>query len=664
MLQCKILFSKAQSSTMPRILNRIGLVILLMADVAFPLASAQEAHGDRLFLEAREAFRLGRRARLETLAADLNTQGHILADYADYYLLRQGLEKLEDDAPVQAFILRQGKSYLGERMRADWIKTLVDRGNWQEAARQASRLVAPDQETRCLALLARIRLRQPDALAEGRALWGALGDGSGGCQSLMLGLETHMTPEQRWVRIRFLFELNRLKPARSMLLALPQGPDARQLNVMLDKPAVWLTRLAPGRPNDRATRGLVALAMQRLARNDPAFAAGQMERWGASLDADERAWVWGQIGLQGALRHMDAASVWFARSHPAQLSRDGAEWRVRAALRRKDWVAVRAAIEDMPSELREKPEWIYWLGRASKAFNRKDEARQLFARLSGQPHFYGNLADEELGNAVVVPPLAKAVQPAELAAARANPGLNRALAFFRLDLRLEGLREWNWTVRAMNDRALLAAAELARQNQVYDRAIQAADRTQSQHDYRLRFLSPFLEQVRPVAREQGVDDAWVYGLIRQESRFILSAKSSVGASGLMQLMPATARWVARKIGLADYDPRRVQEPEINLRLGTAYMRMVLEALDGHFLLASAAYNAGPGRARKWRADGPLEGAIYAETIPFDETRDYVKKVMSNTLYYALLFDGKSAPLYARLGSVAGRNASARPVNLP
>jgi soluble lytic murein transglycosylase len=146
--------------------------------------------------------------------------------------------------------------------------------------------------------------------------------------------------------------------------------------------------------------------------------------------------------------------------------------------------------------------------------------------------------------------------------------------------------------------------------------------------------------------------------MRQESRFITSAKSNVGASGLMQLMPATAKWVAKKIGIKNYDHARVNDTETNVLLGTSYMRMVMENLDNHPVLASAAYNAGPGRAKKWRADRPLEGAIYAETIPFSETRDYVKKVMSNSVYYSVLFTGKPDSLKTRLGVVASRSPEA------
>ena len=156
-----------------------------------------------------------------------------------------------------------------------------------------------------------------------------------------------------------------------------------------------------------------------------------------------------------------------------------------------------------------------------------------------------------------------------------------------------------------------------------NRAINTADNTGQQHDFNLRYLSPYIEQVRPQAKSLGLDDAWVYGLMRQESRFITTAKSVVGASGLMQLMPATAKWVAKKIGIADYNHGRVNDLETNVTLGTNYLKIVLDELYSHQALASAAYNAGPGRPRRWRDVRPMEAAVFAESIPFNETRDYV-----------------------------------------
>jgi soluble lytic murein transglycosylase len=228
------------------------------------------------------------------------------------------------------------------------------------------------------------------------------------------------------------------------------------------------------------------------------------------------------------------------------------------------------------------------------------------------------------------------------------------MKFYQLNLRPQGNSEWNFTLRGMTDRQLLAAADWARRNQVFDRAVNTADRTRSEHDFAVRFLAPFYDTMESQAKAVGLHLDWVYGLIRQESRFILGARSSAGASGLMQLMPGTARYVAKKIGLANYRPDQVTDMDTNLLLGTNYLRLVLDQLQNTELLATAAYNAGPGRPRAWRAlqAKPLEGAIFAETIPLSETRDYVKKVMSNAVYYGLLFDpAKPQSLKGRIGVI-------------
>jgi soluble lytic murein transglycosylase len=412
-------------------------------------------------------------------------------------------------------------------------------------------------------------------------------------------------------------------------------------------------------------RELAALAIQRLARNDPRMAADQLEKIGGSMKSGEKAWAWSQIGRQAAQRHLPEAMEWYRLAGDAPLSDEAAEWKVRAALRVQDWGSVRASIERMPPALAAQPAWVYWLGRAYRAGGRLEDANTLFAKIAGQPDFYGSLANDELGRSTMTPPKASPPSREELAQVSAIPGVRRAQAFFRLNLRSEGSKEWSWALRSMSDRELLAASEIAVRAGNYDRAIAAADRTRNEHDYSLRYLAPYGDQVRPAARNQALDDAWVYGLMRQESRFISSARSNVGASGLMQLMPATAKWVANKIGLKDFQPARVNDTETNVLLGTTYMRLVLESLDNHPVLASAAYNAGPGRARRWRAERPLEGAIYAETIPFSETRDYVKKVMSNSVYYAALFDGKPQTLKNRLGVIAPRTGGeARIDDLP
>jgi soluble lytic murein transglycosylase len=202
----------------------------------------------------------------------------------------------------------------------------------------------------------------------------------------------------------------------------------------------------------------------------------------------------------------------------------------------------------------------------------------------------------------------------------------------------------------------MAAAEFGRQRGHLDRMVNTSDRTRGEHDYLQRYPSPYADRLQPVAKAQGLDPAWVYGLIRQESRFITDARSSVGASGLMQIMPGTAKWIAQKMGVRDFNPGQINELETNLQFGTFYLKTVFDGLEQSPALASAGYNAGPGRPKSWRGtlDRSVEGAIFAEIIPFTETRGYVKAVLANaTVYSSVLNGGGEVPsLKALLGTVA------------
>ena len=244
--------------------------------------------------------------------------------------------------------------------------------------------------------------------------------------------------------------------------------------------------------------------------------------------------------------------------------------------------------------------------------------------------------------------------------AQAHAGLQRALRMIALGLRPEGVREWNFSLRGMTERELLAAAQFACEREVWDRCINTSERTRSQVLPAQRYPTPFREEVLAASRAIGLDAALVYGLIRQESRFILDARSHVGASGLMQLMPETARWTARKIGL-EWKPELITDRAVNLRLGTTYLKLVLDDFGGSLAMAAAAYNAGPSRPRRWREAAVLEPAAWAESIPFNETRDYVKKVLANaTVYSAVLRPEATPTLRSRLGGPIGPRDAGTP----
>lgn len=396
-------------------------------------------------------------------------------------------------------------------------------------------------------------------------------------------------------------------------------------------------------------------ALQRLAKQSPDLASVHWAKLAIYFPLNEQQYFYSWLAYEAARKLDKRAPQWYKLAGDIPLSELQSSWRVRAALRELDWTEVLASINAMNTQLQREGAWRYWKARALQALGSPLEARNLFAPLSVEYNFYGQLAGDEL-NTPVMSATAPAYKPSKEAVAEMleMPGVRRTLALYRMSLGSDALEEWRWLLRNFNDRELLTAAEIARSYEMYDRAIGAAEKTVNLHDFSMRYLAPYRDVLQEHIRENGLDEAWVFGLMRQESRFVTNAKSNVGAAGLMQIMPATARWVAKKLGLKSYRNQLIHQLDTNLRLGTYYMKTVLSQFDDSPVLASAAYNAGPGRARQWRGSQPLEGAIYAETIPFDETRDYVKKVMSNTMYYAYQFGSAPRSLKQRMGIITGK----------
>lgn len=636
-----------------------ALVLVACGLAAAPASLAQaQAARDEAVLEAADAFRLRDAARLGRAAAA--ARGHLLEPYVDYWQLVLRLDDATREQ-IRAFLTRNRDAYVADRLRAEWIRQLGRRQDWAGVVAEAGGVLEDDAESGCWIMQA--RWRQGDALqvALARPFFDQVRGVPDGCIPLVEQLiqSGQITRAQVWERARNLLDAGQTAAAARTLAWLPPGEQIEfgQLQQVSANPRAFLDR---GKYDlaTRPGRELVLFALGRLARNDPAETAGWFERqWAPKLAASDAAYVYAQLALAGARRHMPEAIVWYARADALPLPEEYLAWRVRIALRHAKWLEVRNAIAKMPVAQKNDATWVYWLARAQRELGHADDATDLFNRIASQPNFYGKLAAEELGRAVSVPPVGHVPSAEDVDAIAKERGLRRALALYRLDLRMEALREWNFSIRGWDDKRLLAAAELARRNEVWDRAINTADRTAALHDYNLRFLAPYRPLFSEFAKQQNIEESWVLGLVRQESRFIPTVKSSAGAAGLMQLMPGTARMVARRIGVKDFRWNDVTDPELNIKLGTSYMREVLDGLDGHPLLASAAYNAGPGRAQRWRGDTPLEGAIYAETIPFNETRDYVKKVMSNTMYYAALAPAggaESRTLKARLGTITPR----------
>jgi soluble lytic murein transglycosylase len=632
------------------------LVLLFLCAVISAAAAAAGKDDD--FLAAREAFRIGDNRKLALYAKRL--EGHVLEPYVVYWLLRQRLEEASPEE-IRGFLAANKDSLLSERLRSDWLKQLGRNQQWELFDAELPALVNQDIEITCYSLQSRMRL-DTHALREARPLWFVARDLPESCNPLFnaLAAEKMLSADDLWTRIRLALEAGQVGLARHVAGFLPaaQAPDSRLLTTISSNPAAYLDK-QNFELKSRAGRETAMFAVHRLARTSPAQAATHWGRLESRFNEEERTYVWGLIGYYGAMRHHAEALSWYSRAGD-NLSDLQLAWKARAALRARNWPEVLAAVEAMTSKESSEASWRYWKARALKATGRSEEAEAILKPLAAEYNFYGQLAIEELGGRITSPAVAFKPGAEDLRAAGQLPGLQRALALYRLNLRFDAIREWNWAIRGMDDKQLLAAAEIAVRNGIYDRAINTADRTVELHDFNLRYLAPYREVLKARTDQMGLDEAWVYGLIRQESRFQADVKSRVGASGLMQLMPATAKWVAGKLGLKDWRWSEVTEVDTNVSLGTYYLRHVYDTLDSQPVLASAAYNAGPGRARVWRPDIAIEGAAYAETIPFNETRDYVKRVMSNATYYAHVFGQQVHSLKQRLGTIGPRSRALEP----
>jgi len=674
-----------------RILTPLLAVVLLFCAAA---PARAQSPADEVLLSMHQAFRKGDRAQLTRLLPQ--AAGHPLEAWAAYWELKARLEVASDDE-VQAFLERWKGTYQEDRLRNDWLLLLGQRRDWPRFRDTLSGFrMRDDPNVRCYALLVdALRGNAPqDAGAQVLGRWDAQRRTSDGCASAAAQLlaDGRIKPLDIWRKARLSAESSR--PAASREAVQVVAPEwLAAFDRAFGAPTKYLTlaggaakpgaaakgkrsashKTAPARHEQAPIKHpgeLVTLALVRLAMSDYSGAAELLrDTWGAHLSEEERNWVWGVIGRQAAVSLSSDAMTYFGKvTRDGDLSDDMLAWKARAALRAGQFTLVRRAIDAMSEAARGDSTWVYWKARSLAADQGNPEhqaqARALYQSIAGTSGFYEQLALEELGQRVSVAPAPAPLTPEEKAAARANPGLDRALYAIQIGLRPEGVREWNYTTNlhtpgGMNDRELLAAADFACSRQVWDRCINTSERTKGFIDTDQRFPMPFESAVRRRTAEIGLDPAYVYGLVRQESRFIMDARSHVGASGLMQVMPATARWTAKKIGLTGFTPDQLSDQDTNITLGTAYLKLALDDFDDSMALAAAAYNAGPRRPRSWRNGPVLDAAIWAENIPFTETRTYVKKVLANTVNYAAILTGQPQSLRARLGKVGPRGAEDR-----
>ncbi|MDO8285981.1 MAG: transglycosylase SLT domain-containing protein [Rhodoferax sp.] len=652
------------------ILTSIALIGAYIVSIPAP-ANAQtreSSRADSTILEMAQLYKQRDRRRLSALLPQV--RGHALEPWAAYWDLSARLDEA-GPTEIQEFFTRFNGSYQEDRLRAELLLKMGRDRDWVGFNREYPLYrMNDDKSVRCYALLAEHLASGIDNTAQVKDVWLGVKEADEGCASAAEQLlKDHTTSSAMvWQRARLGMENDRLRVV-TQAVGIVSPRSVQTVNNIYLNPGKYLNdKLTAIQPR---TRELVSLALIRQAYLDPAEAAQEIDklRWRAQLTQEERSWIWGVIGKRAAQKLSSDAPDYFARGQAPAMHEDHLAWQVRAALRAGRWSQVLSATGAMAEPQRSDPAWTYWRARALLAQGTNESTRaqalQLLEGIASGRGFYEQLALEELGQRITAAEKPAPLTPEEKEAARLNPGLNRALYAINLGLRAEGVREWNYTTNlhvrgGMDDRALLAAADMACRHEVWDRCINTSERTKAVVDAEQRFPMPFKAAVVVRASQIGLDPAYVYGLIRQESRFIMDAKSGVGASGLMQVMPATAKWTAKKIGLTNFQPHQITDRDTNIAIGTGYLKLVLDSFDGSMPLAAAAYNAGPGRPRNWRGQsgGPvLEAAIWAENVPFNETRDYVKKVLANTTNYAALITGQPQSLKARLGSIGPKDAT-------
>lgn len=638
-------------------MGRAALALLLSTALSADAAPAAPPADADLAVQARDAWVKRDRKRLAGLVEAARAQNHPLAGWVEYFDLNARLSEVRQPE-MDAFYARYPGSYVEDRLRNDWLLELGHRRDWSGFKRDhASYQMRDDREVACYALLADQMSGSKIAVADARAAWMTQKDGDEGCQQLaaaMVDAEL-FNPDTLWAKARLATEQSRPRAVRQAVALLGSKALDQKLAELQDNAGRYLTRKARTSPRPEAE--LTTLALARVAANDPSQAGDLVRDKWSKLPADLQAWLWVQIGRQSALRLQDDALAAFARAEKLApdlgWTDETLAWQARAALRAKQPATALRAIERMSAAEQRDPAWAYWKAKATRQQGDQAAARAQLTTVAASPlNYFGRLAAEELGLPTPLPAAPAPLTADERRAARSHPGLTRALQLIALGLRSEGVREWNFSLRGMGDRALLAAAQEACDREVWDRCINTSERTKAEIDMAQRYPTPHRTELQREAQASGIDPAYVYGLIRQESRFVLDARSHVGAAGLMQVMPATAKWTARKAGL-NYNAELMHDRDFNLRIGTQYLKLVLDRVEGAQALAAAAYNAGPGRLSRWR-DGPvLDAAIWAENIPFNETRDYVRKVLLGGAIYAQVMGLPATSLRERLGRTIG-----------
>ena len=642
---------------------RISAVSTLLSCALGVSSQTQAADSD--FLAAQRAAKSGDLTALDMYRQQMRDS--VLAPYPEYWQLNNNLVTQSPEA-IKSFLDRYPNAAMSEKLLGDYIEVKARAGDFYSTKQLTARLTNPDANETCAVALSNAANGDILTLSALRAdVWLTTGKITDLCAAVADQLLTSplMTDDDRVQRLRTLLRAGQVSRALIVASRLNISLDSSKLASIAASPQVYLIDTANATMQDQM---YYLYAIARLASDNPDAAEAQLTRNSDRLPAATLQYGYRILAMNYATNTnkygFDQRVVtWFNRSVGLGFSDEEAEAYARISLRFSEWNSLMRALDAMSIEKQNERVWRYWFARATE--QRADPqaqqvAKTFYTALATEDDYYGLLARDRIG--LKFNQLAPPYSPTAADYQRLKNDLNFQRAFTLHAINADAdfaNREWNWAVRQaynhQDDGMLIAAADQANQISWFDRAIYAAERTTNLHNDRLRYLTPFRDLTERYSLQVGLDPAWVYGLIRQESRFLIKAKSNVGAGGLMQVMPSTARWVAKRMG-EPFEASQLSDMTTNIRYGTFYLNHIYGQLGSQPVLATAGYNAGPLRAKRWQPiSAPLASDQYTETIPFSETRNYVKQVMTNAVHYGLIFNQGGQSISKRMGTIPSQN---------
>ncbi|MCJ8146943.1 lytic transglycosylase domain-containing protein [Acinetobacter sp. A3.8] len=624
---------------------KLSIQSLVIATIAGCGNTPSEA-SDEMF---REAFRVSSSGNVALLDQYQHAmQDSVLSYYPEYWKLNQNLA-LQPSATIVSFARRYPQSAMAEKLSADYVEEKVRAGDFASAAPVLSYVTNADDAEACA--IAQVRARTGDSLvlAEFKnKVWLTTDSQPESCNGLArIMLDSPlMTSQDRKQRLFTMLRAGNSGHAFAMANKMGAPLSLTQMNQIQANPMGYLLSAPKVIAQDHA---YLIFALGRLADSDLNNAISMVDRLAQGVPEDVQKYLYRTVAYIGGttvLKNNFNAVLpsYFDKSYGFPFSPEEAEIYARQSIRFGKWEGVIRAIDAMTDQQKQESRWKYWLARASEQrgdAQSKAYAQQVYQKIATQDDYHGLLAKARLKQNYSSFPEAYQPTTSDFSRLTKDVHFQRAFALRNIDAPENYInREWNWAVRQAylkhDDGLILAAAKRATDMGWYDRAIYAADRTEKRHNYALRYPTPYQSTVVNYSNSVSINPAWAYGLMRQESRFNVGARSHVGAGGLMQIMPDTARLVARQMG-ESYDSGALSNMNTNIRYGTYYLSMIQGQLNGHPVLATAGYNAGPNRARRWQPSiQNLDADQYAESVPILETRDYVKHVMENAMHYGVV----------------------------